>query len=89
MYPSLTGTRHGIGFVYLVDVVLPALGVQRRVRIRFAGSSREPSVVVDGPTTSPHRYDDTIVAHLLREEWWRRTGRWAGLEAPHATGRTT
>lgn len=24
-----------------------------------------------------------IVAHLIREEWWRRTGEWAGAEAPH------
>jgi hypothetical protein len=24
-----------------------------------------------------------IVAHLLREEWWRRTGEWPGEEAPH------
>jgi hypothetical protein len=26
-----------------------------------------------------------IVAHLVREEWWRRTGEWAGDEAPHGT----
>lgn len=24
-----------------------------------------------------------IVAHLVREEWWRRTGEWVGNEAPH------
>lgn len=24
-----------------------------------------------------------IVAHLVREEWWRRTGEWVGAEAPH------
>ena len=24
-----------------------------------------------------------VVAHLVREEWWRRTGEWAGNEAPH------
>lgn len=24
-----------------------------------------------------------VVAHLIREEWWRRTGEWAGDEAPH------
>lgn len=24
-----------------------------------------------------------IVVHLLREEWWRRTGEWIGDEAPH------
>ncbi|KLL09666.1 hypothetical protein BL254_23445 [Protofrankia sp. BMG5.30] len=25
-----------------------------------------------------------IVAHLLREEWWRRTGEWPGCEVIHA-----
>ena len=24
-----------------------------------------------------------VVLHLAREEWWRRTGEWAGDEAPH------
>jgi hypothetical protein len=24
-----------------------------------------------------------IIAHLMREEWWRRTGEWVGDEAPH------
>jgi hypothetical protein len=24
-----------------------------------------------------------IMAHLIREEWWRRTGEWAGAEVPH------
>lgn len=24
-----------------------------------------------------------IVAHLMREEWWRRTGEWPGTEAEH------
>lgn len=24
-----------------------------------------------------------ITAHLLREEWWRKTGEWVGDEAPH------
>ncbi|MFE9693680.1 hypothetical protein [Micromonospora sp. NPDC005806] len=24
-----------------------------------------------------------VVAHLVREEWWRRTGEWVGDEAPH------
>lgn len=24
-----------------------------------------------------------VLAHLMREEWWRRTGEWAGPEAPH------
>jgi hypothetical protein len=24
-----------------------------------------------------------ILAHLAREEWWRRTGEWIGEQAPH------
>jgi hypothetical protein len=24
-----------------------------------------------------------VVAHLIREEWWRKTGEWPGPEAPH------
>ncbi len=24
-----------------------------------------------------------VVAHLLREQWWRSTGEWPGQEAPH------
>jgi hypothetical protein len=24
-----------------------------------------------------------ITAHLLREEWWRKTGEWVGDEVPH------
>ncbi|MEV6303903.1 hypothetical protein AB0M02_31175 [Actinoplanes sp. NPDC051861] len=24
-----------------------------------------------------------IAAHLIREQWWRQTGEWAGDEAPH------
>lgn len=28
-----------------------------------------------------------IVAHLLREEWWRQTGEWPGREAPHRLAR--
>jgi hypothetical protein len=26
-----------------------------------------------------------IALHLIREQWWRETGEWAGPEAPHAT----
>jgi hypothetical protein len=28
-----------------------------------------------------------VVAHLLREEWWRQTGEWPGCEAPHRLAR--
>jgi len=28
-----------------------------------------------------------IVMHLIKEEWWRRTGEWLGAEAPHAAPR--
>jgi hypothetical protein len=24
-----------------------------------------------------------ITAHLLREQWWRKTGEWVGEEVPH------
>ncbi|MET7423620.1 hypothetical protein [Dactylosporangium sp. NPDC005555] len=24
-----------------------------------------------------------IIIHLIKEEWWRRTGEWVGAEAPH------
>jgi hypothetical protein len=30
-----------------------------------------------------------IVAHLLREEWWRQTGEWPGHEAPHPRANTS
>ena len=30
-----------------------------------------------------------ITAHLLREEWWRKTGEWVGDEVMHDDGRTT
>lgn len=27
-----------------------------------------------------------VLAHLAREEWWRRTGEWVGEQAPHELG---
>ncbi|MEU9048633.1 MULTISPECIES: hypothetical protein [unclassified Kitasatospora] len=36
-------------------------------------------VLRDGPTVLL----GLIIAHLLKEEWWRRTGEWPGQEAPH------
>lgn len=30
-----------------------------------------------------------VVAHLMREEWWRSTGEWPGAEAPHLPVATT
>lgn len=39
----------------------------------------------DGPTSLLGH----IVAHLLREEWWRQTGEWPGQEAAHTPARTT
>jgi hypothetical protein len=26
-----------------------------------------------------------VIAHLAREEWWRRTGEWVGDQVPHGT----
>lgn len=28
-----------------------------------------------------------VIAHLAREQWWRRTGEWVGEQAPHAAPR--
>jgi hypothetical protein len=99
------------GFAVLF-IVTPRGVPHRTVRIEFArGSPEVPRVFSDGPSDSPHRYDDgtlcmwyprdpaelrwtrrdgtaaligSIILHLLREQWWRETGEWAGPEAPHA-----
>ncbi|QNE35885.1 hypothetical protein [Leifsonia shinshuensis] len=83
----------------------------RTVEVIFPrGNAEAPRVFVDGPTDSPHRFDDGslcmwfpqdpaerrwvlsdgaeallahIAAHLLREEWFRVTGSWAGEELAH------
>lgn len=105
-----TDRQHRGGFAVEVHVKPPGVPV-RRVRIYFHRGGEVPTVRVDGPTESPHRYEDGslcmwypddppdrrwvhrhgarallghIAAHLVREEWWRRTGEWAGEEAPHA-----
>jgi hypothetical protein len=102
--------RHRGGYQVAVTVVPPGVD-PRRVTITFSRVVPEtPIVHADGPTDSPHRYNDgalcmwypwdppgarwrrrdgagallgQIVAHLLREEWWRRTGEWVGDEVPH------
>lgn len=83
----------------------------RTVEVIFRhGYPNAPKVFVDGPTDSPHRFDDGslcmwfpedpaerrwmasdgpeallahIAAHLLREEWFRVSGSWAGEEVAH------
>jgi hypothetical protein len=105
--------RHRGGYQLTVTVVPPGLA-PRHVTIVFTPTAPViPRVYADGPTDSPHRYDDgalcmwypfdpaaarwtrpggaaallgQIVAHLVREEWWRRTGEWVGDEAGHGAG---
>ncbi len=83
----------------------------RTVQVIFPrGNPERPIVFSDGPTKSPHRFDDGslcmwypldpterrwtlnnggeallahIASHLLREEWFRLTGAWAGEEVGH------
>jgi hypothetical protein len=102
--------QHRGGYQVAVTVVPPGVD-PRRVTITFSRVAPEtPIVHADGPTDSPHRYDDgglcmwypwdppgarwrrrdgagallgQIIAHLVREEWWRRTGEWVGDEVPH------
>lgn len=56
---------------------------------RYAGGELCMWWPFDGPDRRWTRRDGAaallghIVAHLVREEWWRRTGEWAGDEAPH------
>ena len=44
--------------VYELDVDVPFYNERRRVRIDFAAAGGEPSVSLDGPNDSPHRYED-------------------------------
>jgi hypothetical protein len=60
-FPTLTGRprrRSGRGgFTYTVIVDVPFYAT-RVVTIRFKSRSTTPYVTVDGPSDSPHRYDD-------------------------------
>lgn len=44
--------------VYELDVDVPFYDEQRCVRIQFPAAIGDPSVFVDGPDDSPHRYED-------------------------------
>jgi hypothetical protein len=44
--------------VYELQVEVPGYDILREVRIEFPAAGLEPSAFVDGPTDSPHRYDD-------------------------------
>lgn len=57
-YPSLRGRRVGTGFRYDVDVRTVPDGEVRHVVIEFTGRLDMPRVRSDGPTESPHRYED-------------------------------
>jgi hypothetical protein len=107
---SVRDKLHPGGFclaLTLTPVGVPA----RNVTICFSqGAPERPVVRVDGPSESPHRYDDGslcmwypldprelrwvsrdraasliahIAAHLVKEEWYRKTGDWVGEEIWH------
>jgi hypothetical protein len=59
-FPALRGHRtRSDGFHYDVDIELPLTGTVRHVTIVFGRHSAVPAVFADGPTSSPHRYDDS------------------------------
>lgn len=61
-HPSLRVVRDSYrslkSFRYEVDLVVPQTGITRHVTVSFRDLSRIPKVHSDGPTDSPHRYDD-------------------------------
>ena len=102
--------RRGDGFG--IAVQMKPVGVpHRHVEVHFTNWRPDsPSVYVDGPDDSPHRYPGGalcmwypydppearwrhndgpggllghVAAHLIKEEWFRRTGDWPGEVAPH------
>lgn len=110
MVRMVTDAKHRDGFSLLFK--LQPIGLPpRRARITFSRALPDtPKVWVDGPSESPHRYEDGalcmwhpedlpakrwvrrdgaavlvahIAAHLLREEWYRKTGDWKGDEVTH------
>ena len=100
------GSGFAVAFTVAPDGVPP-----RAVTVQFRPDSpRIPRVHVDGPSASPHRYNDgtlcmwhpddpppmrwtpeagpadlvtRIAVHLVKEEWFRRTGEWIGDEVQH------
>lgn len=97
---------------FVVSFALTPHGLTARaVTVQFLPHSANiPRVHVDGPTDSPHRYEDgtlcmwhpeddppmrwtledgpsdlviRIAVHLIKEEWFRRTGEWIGHEVKH------
>lgn len=62
LHPSLRGRRvgpYGAGwFRYDVDVDVAHYDTTRHVTVRFSEGRQQPLVHADGPSTSPHRYDD-------------------------------
>lgn len=110
MVRTIADAKYPGGFS-LVFKLQPTGLPPRAVRITFSRALPDmPKVWVDGPSESPHRYEDGtlcmwypedlpanrwvrrdgaavlvahIAAHLLREEWYRKTGDWKGDEVTH------
>lgn len=56
-FPSLKGRPTNGGFVYTVIVAVPFYS-PRSVTVAFSSDSAHPTVLADGPSQSPHRFDD-------------------------------
>lgn len=56
-FPDLVGTQGHKGYQYKVTVQVPHYEL-RKIRVLFSGGSDVPSVFVDGPQDSPHRFGD-------------------------------
>ena len=54
-FPDLRGTRAKGGYQYTATVPVPHYE-DRKIRIRFSGNCDVPTIFVDGPKKSPHRY---------------------------------
>jgi len=69
---------HRGGFQAELDLAVSGLPA-RHVRIVFAGTGSAPSVYADGPSDSPHRYDDGSLCMWYPPDpaearWTRRDG---------------
>ena len=56
-FPKLSGGRVKGGYEYRATLSVPHYE-PRKTRIRFNGNAKTPSVFIDGPQYSPHRYPD-------------------------------
>jgi hypothetical protein len=58
-FPGLQIVKGGAAHrTYVVPIEVPFYGVTRLVEIRFEDGFHIPKIRAEGPTESPHRYDD-------------------------------